>query len=83
MSALLTSLSPSQSHYVRRITLNSNQGKIIPSVVFLKNNLKKLQRGCFLSFFSTRGMLSPLNSSPVFVCVCVMYVGGGFGGLSP
>ncbi len=40
MSALLSSLSPSQSHihYVRRMSLNSNQGKIIPSVVlFLKN----------------------------------------------
>ncbi len=40
ISALLSSLSPSQSHmhYVRRMSLNSNQGKIIPFVVvFLKN----------------------------------------------
>ncbi len=40
MSALLSSLSPSQSHinYVRIMSLNSNQGKFIPSVVFFKNS---------------------------------------------
>ncbi len=57
MSALLSSLSPSQSHihYVRRMSLNSNQGKIIPSVgLFLKNFkicaltiLREKWRNCF------------------------------------
>ncbi len=39
MSALLSSLSPSQSHthYVRRMSLNSNQGKIIASIVYFLN----------------------------------------------
>ncbi len=42
MSVLLSSLSPSQSHthYVRRMSLNSNQGQSIPSVVFFLKNFK-------------------------------------------
>ncbi len=43
MSALLSTLSPSQSHMIHsvgRMSLNSNQGKIIASVVFFLKNFK-------------------------------------------
>ncbi len=33
-------VSQSHIHYVRRMSLNSNQGKIIPSVVFFLKNFK-------------------------------------------